>query len=346
MYQRIDNPKSISESEIQEFLAQGGRVVVQYSSYGFSEADLEKLNNLAFEHDANFEIRFYGFYGEEFDGAVLKKIPLVKSLSIDCMHNATNLEYLKTLKYLSEFNIGVFESKQKDLLSLVNLEQLRVLSIGETRTNSIDLSCLSQCLNLVDLAVIGQSKNIDVISNLVGLKSLTLSRIKKGVQLDFVNDLPNLQHLSIMLGGRESIESLNLPMLKELRLVRVRGLSELGKLSRFQQLNKLHVEDQIKLISIDFSNASTLQEIKIINCKSLIELKGVENVSSLYQLRVYQTAVEHEKFTNMDFSKSLKIFGFYTSKTRVDNEIKELLSARGYFEMEQDYIESLENDSE
>lgn len=346
MYQRIDNPKSISESEIQEFLSQGLRVVVQYSSNKFSDADLEQLNKLAQQHNTNFEIRFYGFYGEEFDGAVLKKIPLVKSLSIDCMHHATNLEYLKTLKQLCEFNFGVFETKQKDFLTLINLEQLKVLSIGETRTNSLDLSYLSQCRNLVNLAVIGQSRNIEVVSGLVGLKSLTLSRIKKGVCFEFVNGLSHLECLSIMLGGRESLESLNLPNLKELRIVRVRGLSKLGKLSRFQQLKKLLVEDQIKLVSIDFTDAKTLQEIKIINCKNLKELKDVENISSLYQLRVYQTAIEHENFINMDFSSSLKIFGFYTSKIRVDTEIKEFLSARGYFEMEQDYVESQEIDSE
>ena len=44
MYQRIDNPRSISAPEIPKLMAQELRVVVYYSSYEFSEADLEKSN--------------------------------------------------------------------------------------------------------------------------------------------------------------------------------------------------------------------------------------------------------------------------------------------------------------
>jgi protein phosphatase 1 regulatory subunit 7 len=313
--------------------------IVQYSSNNFTTSDLELLNKLASQYDNNFEIRFYGYYGEEFDASVLLKLPEVKSLSVDSLHHARNLEYLKSLENLTDLRIGVFESKNTDLLSLINLPQLMVLNVGETRTNSIDLSFLRQCTSLIDLAVIGQHKNIEIISTLTGLRSLTLSRIKKSTPIEFVNSLCNLENLSIMLGGRDSIESIELRNLKELTLIRIRGLSGIGNVGRFTHLERLHIEDQIKLESFNVEGSSNLREVKVINCKSLNEIKNIENLVSLYHLRVYKTAINYEHFIKLRFNKALKVFGFYTSKSKIDEQIQESLRLDGFFEMEQDYID-------
>ena len=71
-----------------------------------------------------------------------------------------------------------------------------------------------------------------------------LGGIGKRTSLDFVSEMPRLRSLSVALGGRASIAQIEAPGLRELAVIRVQGLVELGDLSRFQELTSLAVEDQ------------------------------------------------------------------------------------------------------
>jgi protein phosphatase 1 regulatory subunit 7 len=164
------------------------------------------------------------------------------------------------------------------------------------------------------------------------LEFLSLNSIKK-TPVDFVNRLRKLKTLKFILGGRENIHEIEENEIENLELVWVRGFNDLSNISKFKKLRTLHVEDNIQLTKIHFDMELTgLKDLKILNCKTLDSLTGLDKLTSLEQLRVYKTAIDFEIFSSQRIPKSLKILAFYTTKKKVDDKIRETLDKRGYKE--------------
>jgi len=77
---------------------------------------------------------------------------------------------------------------------------------------------------------------------------------------------------------------------------------------------------------------TNLTDIKVLNCKTLISLTGLENLPALHQLRVSKTDIDFEKFIQQPLPSKLKILAFYTSKNKVDSQLKSRLKELGYID--------------
>lgn len=329
---RINNPEKIDRLLIEKDLKAGKLVIVQSSDETYSDKILSELNDLCLGYDENFSVRFYGHYQGSFDCKTLLKLPNIKSLWIDCLLKADNLESLADLKNLKRLSLGVFELKDTEILRFQNLQNLTELILGETRTKAFNLKYLENYSNLTLLINSGHTKNIDAIGTLESLEYLGLNSISK-VSIGFINKLRKLKSLHFILGGRENIDEIGENEIETLEIIRVRSFNGIKNISNFKKLKNLVIEDQIQLAELNFdSEIPTLTDLKLINCKTFKSLTGLERLKGLNQLRIYKTDINFDEFIKQPLPKSLEILAFYTSKTKVDKEIREQLAKMGYWD--------------
>ena len=327
---RIEDPQSLDPFEIETLVSEGNQVIIQFSNNKWQNKLLEELNGVASKLDRNLQIRFYGHYQEIFDASVLRLIPDVKCLSIDCLTTAINLEALDILLKQKELHIGIHELDDTNILSTPSLRNLESLTVGDTRKNNVDLSHLANLTELKKIGIVGHTKNIEVVAGLNSVTSLFLSKIGNRVPLDFVSQIKNLENIFIILGGRTSIAEINGEKIKDLKITRVRGLENLGDIGRFPLVESIEIEDQIKLSSISFAHNHRLRRMRIINCKTLERIHGITELESLEELCISQTAIDYQKFINIEMPKPLKKITFHTGKRKQDVEIENDLVDRAY----------------
>ncbi len=329
---RIDNPSKIDRRLIANQLKNGDHVIVQFSDNIYSHRILSRLNKLCSKYDRSLSIRFFGHYSKVFDCKILDKIPNVKSLYIDCITKAENLEYITYLENLERLSLGVYELKETEILNSENLKRLNELIIGDTKTKAFNLEYLKDYKNLTHLIICGHAKNINSVSQIENLEYLGLNSISK-VKLGFINSLKKLKTLKIVLGGRENIDEIEKNSIEELEIIRVRGFNSLKNISNFSSLKTLLIEDQIKMEELEFNKKiNNLTDFKLINCKTFKKLSGIINLSAIKQLRIYKTDIDFDSFIKQPFPESLKILAFYTAKAKIDKEIKEKLEELKYTE--------------
>ncbi|MEO6851960.1 MAG: hypothetical protein ABI203_05055, partial [Mucilaginibacter sp.] len=138
--------------------------------------------------------------------------------------------------------------------------------------------------------------------------------------------------LSIILGGRDNINEIGENKIENLDIIWVRGFNDLSSLKNFKYLKELQVEDEIKLQEIEFPRLDYLHDVKILNCKTLKSIKGLENLKALEGLRISQPMMGFDDFIAGTFPKSLKTLAFYTWKSKQDKIIRKRLDELGYVE--------------
>ena len=333
MTDRINNPANITEQEVDAILSHGITPVIQFSENCYPPSLLKKIDSLCKNYGENLEIRFYGHYGEAFNASALCLLPNVRNLSVDCLDRVENPEMIGKLQNLKSFSFDIGNLDDREFLSKLHLESMTKICIGENHKKNIDLSYLSQCRVLEELFIVGHTKNIDVLSSLPKLKKLSLSSIGKKQNLRFVNEIDALQSLMLILGGRESFEEVNNQNIEKIQIIRVRGLNRLGDISRFSKLRYLQIEDQIKIKELSFIKPlATLTDFKILNCKALARLHGIDMLENLRKLRIHRTDLEFDDILSKKLPTSLNVFGFYTGKVKIDKKIRTILDSRGFSE--------------
>jgi Leucine-rich repeat (LRR) protein len=176
------------------------------------------------------------------------------------------------------------------------------------------------------------SKNIDAIGELSYLEFLSLNSIKK-TPVNFVNKLKNLKTLKFILGGRENFDEIEENEIENLDVVWVRGFNSLNDISRFKKLKQLLIEDNIQLPKVHFEKVQPhLTDLKILNCKTLSSLAGLENLPLLTQLRISKTNLDFDNVIKQKLPPNLKTFAFYTTKKKIDDKIKKTIQSKGYIE--------------
>jgi hypothetical protein len=110
----------------------------------------------------------------------------------------------------------------------------------------------------------------------------------------------------------------------------VRGLARL-KLEHFTGLKKLSVDDQIQIRALSFSRPSrALQSLRVVNCKALESLAGLNNLVDLQHLNIFGTSVDFDTLMSDGIPKSLKKFVFYSKSRKADVAIHKRLRALGF----------------
>jgi len=325
----INNPVTLDRVQIKQDLRDGNQVIVQFSHPDYYGSILEEVDELCERLDENFGVRFYGHYSLSFDGLTLLRIPHVKMLHLNSLVQAHNTETLSTLEHLNSLNLGIYELENSELLGIDSLRSLRDLVIMSDK-KILNLQYFKHFDHLEHLHVGGKVKNLDAIGNLEGLNYLVLHSISK-LPLHFINRLKRLKHLRILLGGREHIQDIEENDIDNLEICRVRGFHDLSNITRFRALTSLKIEDQAQLRDIDFDRGMEgLKELTISNCKGLSHLSGMERLPSLSKLRIFKTAIDFDSFIQQKLPGTLSEFEFTTSKSKVDQEIQDSLSKRGF----------------
>lgn len=327
----IDNPNAIDEAYIRQELASDKLVILQYAEPLYSTSTLDKINAICSSTDSDFVVRFYGHYGLEFDANLIKRIQNVKGLSLDCIQNVKHIDALKELPNLERVSLGVFYQEDKEVLSYESFKSVKELYIYDTHNKALNLEHLSDYKSLERLIVCGHTKNINSIGTLSKLEWLSLNSVSK-VPLTFVNCLKKLKTLKIILGGRTDINEIEENNIEHLEITWVRAFSDLSALRNFKSLKTLLVQDQLQLKELHLPYLPKLEELKVINCKGLMSLTGLDNLPSLKEIRIARTALDYQSFIKQPLPASLKTFAFYTWKIKQDAIIKVDLDNRGFKE--------------
>lgn len=328
--QRIHNPASIDAAALRAAIAADGKVIVQFGEHFDAAPLLADLDALAADCGAALEIRFYGYHFSPFDAAILRALPHVANLSLDCHTSAINLECLGDLRQLRQLQLGVYEMQEHDILALENLRALEYLSLGETRKANVDLAPLRHWPQLAQLHTTGHVKNIAAITALPALAQLSLSQVKSKDEVDFISAMPALARLRFILGGRTSVAHVTAPLLEELEVVRVRGLEDLGDIGRFPRLRRLAVEDQIKLQEVRLGSNPALAWLVLRNCKTLARLPGLAALPALDNLGVQLTQLDIDALLADGLPATLTHLTLATGKRKRDEEIRARIEQLGY----------------
>jgi len=328
--QCIQNPERIDAGAIRAAIAGGQEVLVQFNTLAEPAPLLADLDALAATCGTALTIRIYGYDPRVFDARILRALPHVASLSIDCHRNALYLETLGELRYLKRLSLGVYELGQADILQLDNLRALEYLNLGESARNNIDLAPLRQYAHLASLVIEGHSQHIETLASLPALHDLSLYRIKNTVPLDFISQMSRLDRLLLQLGGRESLAHIEAPLLRKLEVIRVRGLETLGDIGRFPLLQALWVEDQIKLRQIALGPNPLLERLNLHTCKTLDSLPGLAALPALRQLSASETMLDIDALLAHGLPASLTHARLRTGRKTRDDAIAAQLAQLGY----------------
>jgi hypothetical protein len=329
---RINDPTTVSRTHLNEVLRRGVAPTIQFSKPGYSPSLLKEINSLCAEYGEKLEVRFYGHYSGTFDAAAVRHLPDVQWLSVDCLMRICNEDEIARIPNLRKFSFGVYEFDNPGFLGTLNLRRIRRLALSDNRHKNFDLAPLVQCAELDEFFLNGHTKNITAISHLPKLNTLSLGSIAKRCALEFVNDIPHLQTLTIILGGRENIDELKHPSLGALEILRVRALSDLGDLSRFPGLRRLRVEDQLQLRSISFVG-SDLEEVSIHNCKNLEKLVGLLELRRLREFRTSRTKLDVDSLLDASWPDSMEIVAIYSGSDKWNKRARNILDSKGYREL-------------
>lgn len=326
---RISDPKSIDRRRVAEILDSGRTPTIQFSEADYRPGLLRDVNLLCAEFGERIEVRFFGHYSSRFDADALRDLPDAQWLSIDCLHHIANAQRIADLPKLTRLSFGVFEFDEPDFLATIGADRLTRLSVGETRKRNFDLAPLANCDRLTHLFVHGHTKHINTIGALPRLARLSLSACPKHQNLAFLSDAPALQSLRLLFGGRETIDEFSHPRLKQLAVIRVRGLETVGDLERFPNLRILQIEDQLQLRAIDLQGPP-LERVWLFNCKNLASLKGIEHTTRLRELRASIGALTPDALLSTNWPVSLEAMALFTASRKRNAAIRAELDRRGY----------------
>jgi hypothetical protein len=326
---RITNPKALSPAEIVEACEQHEQWVVQFDNPGaYTPAILQSLNEACRLAQDRLQVRFYGHYGARFDATLLRHLPEVCNLALDCLSEMSHEEEIGRLLKLKCLSFGVFELDRPDFLDTVDLSRLERLVLIENRKRNIDLSPLAGCASLEELFINGHSRCIEAIGNLPRLRKLSLGSYAKAHPLGFIAAIPNLKELTLILGGRTDIDDLSSATIEMLQVLRVRGVTTLGDLSRFPALLALRVEDQFQLARLGLSGPK-LERLGLFNCRNLVELLGLDTQDRLREFGAARVALDLNALRDRDWPKTMQSVGLFSGRQKWNDDAKARLAARG-----------------
>lgn len=327
---RIDNPQESDFEQIRQAVQAGQTVTVQYVKPVYTPASLAFLNEQCKALGDKLCVRFYGHYFEAFDCANLRHLGAVRNLYLDCLTKASNFDTLKELKHLSELSIGIFELDDMDFLCWDNLHRLSALTLAQTRRKNLDLAPLSAYRMLDSLFIGGHTRNLAAAGQARALTRLSLN-LPASAPIGFVNLLPRLDELRLLLGGRANLDEVHDFAGTSLEIVRVRGFGSFDNLKNFVKLQRLRIEDQLQLRHLDVGERlGRLETLEILNCRNLSRLDGLAHLARLRHLRLYKTRIDVDAFIEQDFPASLGTLALHTGKRGQDTIIQERLAAMGY----------------
>lgn len=338
---RVQLRKSWTADDLRGLAAEPKLRIVQYSDSEIPGSRLlELLNEELFAARPDVKLRIYGFHRQGADLSVLRKLPNLVKLSVDCSTKVEGLEHLGSSANLLEFALDVFELDSFDALNGVN-SRLKRLRLGKTRSKKPDLSVLKRFGDLEKLALDGHKKNIETLSGMHSLRELQVHGVPLE-NLGFLRELPRIESLAIGQGKAESLDWLaGMPVLKKLRIFKARGLTELNVLSELEDLERLELVDQPLLRTLpDLKN---LEALRLFVCThvGLEELSWILTAPRLDRLAFREVkTLEVAMFERLISVRRPEKIWVSMKKWTAHQEMQSLLEREGLFQREAWWIKS------
>jgi hypothetical protein len=277
---RAEFDDSISMNDLRE-LAQQPRLRVLQCSAPVRDTAWSLINEHFCSVRPDVQLRVYGHYSSECDLRFTRLVPNVRHFAADCLMRATEVEALGELQGLESLSLGVFELTDFNVLERLS-PGLITLSLGATRSKRPSLAPLSRFRSLRVLYLEGQTKDIEVLSELRHLEELTLRSITTP-DLQYLSDLPRLWSLDIKLGGIRGFAGVEgKQSIKYLELWQVRGLQSIDVALTLPGLQSLFLQSLPHIGSFPrMTGATTLRRIAVQNLKSLRDFAALEIAPAL-----------------------------------------------------------------
>jgi hypothetical protein len=326
---RFFEPQSIDEGAVEATIQSGRTPVIQYSHCAYPEPVLAAVDQACARFGEALEVRFFAHRETGFDAGVLRHLPNVANLSLDTLTTISHPEIVGDLPRLKRLRFGVYQLDDPEVVQRLGVARLTRLTLAENRKRNFDLAPLAEARDLTQLFVQGHDRNIEAISGLSKLEDLSLSGFPSRHDLKFANNVKTLRRIFLILGSRTSIDEFSHPGLQSLKVIWVKTLQGLGRLSRFPALSDLVVEDQLHIGSLDVSGIP-LERLRLSNCKTLSRLDGLETLDRLRSLSIDRTALDLEALATRPWPSSLDTVMLFGSSAGRNRAIRETLAARGY----------------
>lgn len=249
--------------------------MVQFAS-ALTEADYALLGEWFKEHPTK-TLRAYGSY----DGSI------------------TDLEFLRHFPTLHSFQADALYHSLTNIAGLAYLpDDVQSIVLGRTKKR-LSLAPLARFTQLRRLYIEGQSKDIDVVSELRELRDVTLRSITLP-DLSLLTHLPNLRALDLKLGGTKNLALLpELQGLEYLELWMVKGLSDLSPIAGLPNLEYLFIQALRQVEALpDMADLVGLRRLWIETMKGLTDLTPIRSAPNLRQLALVDMGhLQPEAFT-------------------------------------------------
>lgn len=194
--------------------------------------------------------------------------------------------FLKHFGFLRRLQADVFDIKNFSGMACLSSD-LEYLGIGEAQPKKHSLSFLKRFSSLRELYIDGQTKDIEVIGELVTLEDLTLRSVTLP-NLSILRSLENLRSLDLKLGGTKDLSLLpEIGKLRYLEIWAVRGLADLTAIAQVQTLQYLFLQDLAQVTDLpSFQGLRLLRRVHLQTLKKLTDLQAVADAPSLEELVV------------------------------------------------------------
>ena len=241
------------------------------------------------------------------------------------------LDYIPSVR-----NLSVTSFLTTDFTPLLKMLNLKKLSIGETKSTSIDLSFISEFKSLESLYIDGMKKGLQSIAKLSELKILTLRGVKLE-NLDLITGLKNLRELNLLFGSYKNLDAISTAKnLKILEISRTRQIPNYDFLNSLEGLASLCFEGMSTMeVLPDLRGLKKLKKIQIDNNSRLRDIGSLEQLDKLEQLVIFfpeNFKAELRKILLTQLTRILlksKTIKLSTLMNLLDEKIKNDLNAKG-----------------
>ena len=289
-----------------------------------------RINDRLLSRRPDIQIRVYGFYGVPCDLNFLPLLPNVRRLAVDSLWGeVTGLDFLAGLSApLEHLSVGILELTDFSFLESIK-PSLKSLSLEATKSKRPSLAPLSRFTQLETAYLEGQQKDIEVLSELVGLRDVTLRSISTP-NLDYLRPLHNMWSLDLKLGGIRDLSALcGMGGIKYFEAWQVRGLSDLSALSELSGLQNLFLQSLPRVrVLPSLSNLRNLRRVELMNMKGLRDLAPLEFAPALEEFAFWE-GNEPEDLAPVLRNPNLKRVDAGFGSWRKSGEFDELRSRAG-----------------
>ncbi len=241
-----------------------------------SDKTWDVINDVFCTTRPDVEVRVYGHYSTVCDLSFARLLNNVRRFSADCLMRTKGVETIAAMTNLESLHLGIFDLTDFGVLERVS-PKLTTLMLGPTFSKRPSLAALNRFPSLKVLYLDGQSKDIEVLSELSHLEDVTLRSITT-TDLCYLEPLSKLWSLDIKLGGIRGFNGIEgKSSIKYLELWQVRNLAEINIVGRLPGLQNLFLQSLPQVTSFpSLHEAGSLRRVVVENLKGLSDFTALQ----------------------------------------------------------------------